>query len=161
MNADLIQTKHAAGLEWPDYLASMTDDQRAAWQKVYDQIQLTDKQKQVLGSYVREMQVVALSGAWCGDCVRQGPMFQKIAEASNGKIKLKWCDRDEHMDLQEQVMVCGGKRVPVVVFAACPPSSRRRSSVSTSISVAMCSSPDRSCPLRQRSPILTMKPRRQ
>ncbi|MGB1125604.1 MAG: thioredoxin family protein [Phycisphaeraceae bacterium] len=118
MNADLIQTKHDAGLDWPDYLASMTDGQRTAWQKIYDQIHLTDKQNEVLGSSVREMQVIALSGAWCGDCVRQGPMFQKIAEASNGKIHLKWCDRDEHMDLQEQVTVCGGKRVPVVVFAA-------------------------------------------
>lgn len=118
MDADLIQAKHVAGLDWPGYLKSMTDDQRAAWQKVYDQVELTDHQKAVLGSSVREMNVIALSGAWCGDCVRQGPMFQKIAEASNGKIKLKWCDRDEHMDLQEQVKVCGGMRVPVVVFAA-------------------------------------------
>lgn len=118
MDAALIQTKHDAGLAWPDYLKSMTDDQRVAWQKVYDQVQLTDAQLAMLGSSVREMNVIALSGAWCGDCVRQGPMFQKIAEASNGKIKLKWCDRDEHMDLQEQVKVCGGMRVPIVVFAA-------------------------------------------
>ena len=118
MNADFIKTKHDAGLNWPDYLVSATDDQRAAWQKVYDQITLTDAQQELLGSFVREMNVVVVSGAWCGDCVRQGPMFQKIAEASNGKIKLKWCDRDEHMDLQEQVKVCGGQRVPVVIFAA-------------------------------------------
>lgn len=118
MDPALIQQKHDAGLDWPGYLASMTDDQRQAWQAMYDKIQLTDDQRAMLGSFVREMNVIALSGAWCGDCVRQGPMFQKIAEASGGKIALKWCDRDEHMDLQERVMVCGGKRVPVVVFAA-------------------------------------------
>ncbi len=118
MDATFLQTKYAAGLDWADYLASATDDQREAWLKVYDQVELTDQQKETIGSGVREMNVIAVSGAWCGDCVRQGPMFQKITEASNGKIKLKWCDRDEHMDLQEQVKVCGGNRVPVVVFAA-------------------------------------------
>ena len=118
MDANFIKTKHDAGLGWNDYLATGTADQQTAWKKVYDQISLTDAQQALLGSFKREMQVVALSGIWCGDCVRQGPMFQKIAEASNGKIKLKWCDRDAHMDLQDLVMVCGGKRVPVVVFAA-------------------------------------------
>lgn len=118
MDAAFLKKKHDAGHDWPGYLKSMTDDQRVAWQKVYDQIELTAHQKDVLASSVREMNVIALSGAWCGDCVRQGPMFQKIAEASNGKIKLKWCDRDEHMDLQERVTVCGGQRVPIVVFMA-------------------------------------------
>lgn len=118
MDATFLKTKHDAGLDWPDYLASATDDQRAAWQKVYDQVRLTEPQQATLGSFVREMNVVVVTGAWCGDCVRQGPMFQKIAEASNGKVKLKWCDRDAHMDLQERVMVNGGQRVPVVVFGA-------------------------------------------
>ncbi|MFN3168406.1 MAG: thioredoxin family protein [Phycisphaeraceae bacterium] len=118
MDAQLLKQKHDAGLDWHDYLATGTADQQAAWRKVYDQVKLTDAQRAMLGSSVREMNVVALSGIWCGDCVRQGPMFQKIAEASNGKINLKWCDRDEHMDLQERVKVCGGKRVPVVIFAA-------------------------------------------
>lgn len=118
MDATFLKAKHDAGLDWPDYLASATDDQRTAWQKVYDQVKLTEQQQATLGSFVREMNVVVVTGAWCGDCVRQGPMFQKIAEASNGKVKLKWCDRDEHMDLQERVRVNGGQRVPVVVFGA-------------------------------------------
>lgn len=118
MDATYLQAKCNAGLSWADYLVTATDDQRAAWLKVYEQVTLTEAQQAVLGSFVREMNIIVVSGAWCGDCVRQGPMFQKIAEASNGKINLKWCDRDEHPDLQEQVKVCGGNRVPVVVFAA-------------------------------------------
>lgn len=118
MDADFLKHKHAAGLDWAEYLATGTTDQRVAWQKIYDQITLTDAQRSMLGSSVREMNVIALSGMWCGDCVRQGPMFQKIAEASNGKIQLKWLDRDEHMDVQEKVTICGGKRVPVVIFTA-------------------------------------------
>ncbi len=118
MNHELIKQKFDAGQDWAVYLATGTADQQSAWKKIYDQIALTDAQRAMLGSCVREMHVIALSGIWCGDCVRQGPMFQKIAEASGGKIKLKWCDRDEHMDLTQQVTICGGQRVPVAVFAA-------------------------------------------
>lgn len=118
MDTALIKTKHTAGLSWDDYLATGTADQQKAWREIYDKINLTPAQNELLGGFIREINVIAVSGIWCGDCVRQGPMFQKIAEASNGKVNLKWCDRDEHMDLQEQVTVNGGKRVPVVVFAA-------------------------------------------
>lgn len=118
MDAAFIKQKHAAGLGWDEYLATGKPEQQKAWRDIYDKVALTQQQCDVLGGFVREIKVVVVTGIWCGDCVRQGPMFQKIAEASNGKVKLVWCDRDEHMDLQEQVMVCGGKRVPVVVFAA-------------------------------------------
>jgi len=118
MDAVFLKAKHDAGLTWDDYLASATEPQRAAWLKVYEQVHLSEAQREMLGSSVRQMNVIVLSGAWCGDCVRQGPMFQKIAEASRGKIKLVWCDRDEHMDLQERVVINAGQRVPVVLFAA-------------------------------------------
>ncbi len=118
MDASYLKAKHEAGLDYADYLATGNPDQQASWAKVYDDIQLTDEQKAVLGGFVREINMIAVSGIWCGDCVRQGPMFQKIAEASNGMINLKWVDRDEHIDLQEQVKINQGNRVPVLVFCA-------------------------------------------
>lgn len=33
-------------------------------------------------------------------------------------IDLRWLDRDEHMDLQEQVRINAGNRVPIVIFCA-------------------------------------------
>lgn len=117
-DAAYVQAKHAAGLSYADYLATGNEAQQEGWQKIYDQISLSDKQKDLLGGFVREIKVIGVSGIWCGDCVRQGPMLQKIAEASNGKVDLKWVDRDEHIDLQEKVKICAGNRVPVVVFAA-------------------------------------------
>ena len=32
-------------------------------------------------------------------------------------IDLRWLDRDAHADLSEQVRICGGLRVPTVIFA--------------------------------------------
>ncbi|MEM7625675.1 MAG: thioredoxin family protein [Planctomycetota bacterium] len=117
-DAKYLQAKHAAGHDYTDYLATGDDSQREGWQKIYDQIELTDDQQKLLAGFTRQINVIAVSGIWCGDCVRQGPMFQKIAEATNGKVNLKWVDRDEHIDLQEKVKVNAGNRVPVVIFAA-------------------------------------------
>ncbi|MEM1110110.1 MAG: thioredoxin family protein [Planctomycetota bacterium] len=118
-DARYLQAKHEAGMDYADYVQH-TDKpaQTEGWQKIYDQVELTDDQKILLGAFTREINVIVVSGIWCGDCVRQGPMIQKIAEATNGKVKLKWVDRDEHMDLQEQVQVNAGNRVPIVIFAA-------------------------------------------
>ncbi len=122
-DASYLQAKHAAGDVYADYVLK-TDKpaQTEGWQKIYDQVELTDDQKTLLGGFTREINVIVVSGIWCGDCVRQGPMIQKIAEAAGtcggGKVNLRWVDRDEHMDLQKKVTVNAGNRVPVVIFAA-------------------------------------------
>ena len=61
------------------------------------------------------MKVLCLAGAWCGDCVNQCPIFERFAEATP-KIDLHYFDRDVHADLQMALEICGGNRVPVVVF---------------------------------------------
>ena len=58
-----------------------------------------------------------MSGIWCGDCVQQGPLLERIAEA-NPLLELRFCDRDEHAELAEALQINAGLRVPVVVFMA-------------------------------------------
>ena len=43
------------------------------------------------------MRVLCISGIWCGDCVQQGPLLERIAQA-NKCIDLRWIDRDQHAD---------------------------------------------------------------
>jgi thiol-disulfide isomerase/thioredoxin len=86
------------------------------WQRVYDQTLLTDEQQGMLAGFMRTMRVLCLTGAWCGDCVAQCPILQRIAEAADGKIDLRFVDRDTHPDVADELRICAGKRVPVVVF---------------------------------------------
>lgn len=116
--ATLLNAKFDQGLDYASYLASATVEQREAWRKVYDRTALTADQRSLLGAFAREMKVVCVSGAWCGDCSAQGPMLARIAEANPKMIRLVWLDRDEHKDLSQQVMICGGLRVPTVIFMA-------------------------------------------
>jgi len=122
MDATYLKQKHAEGLTYSDYVATGKPGQTEAWHKIYDRIALTNTQLALLGDFCRSMKVIVVSGVWCGDCVRQGPMIQKIAEAAGatrgGKVDLRWVDRDEHLDLQEKVTINAGNRVPVVIFCA-------------------------------------------
>ena len=116
INATYLKTKFDAALDWEGYLA--TDAEKAAnWRTIYDQVSLTDEQRRLVGGFTRQVNALCVSGIWCGDCVQQGPLIQRIAEASP-TIDLRWVDRDEHMDLAEQIMINAGLRVPMVVFMA-------------------------------------------
>lgn len=116
MKAAYFKSKHEAGLEYEEYLAS--DPEKAGpWREIHEQAKLTDEQRRLVEGFTRRMKVLAVSGIWCGDCVQQGPLLQRIAEA-NDRIELKWLDRDEHIDLAEQIKINAGMRVPIVIFAA-------------------------------------------
>jgi len=110
------EQKFAEGLSYDEFLAEYGDSGHGGrWQAVLDSVELTAPQLELLRSFKREMKVLCLAGVWCGDCVNQCPIFERIALAS-GNIHLRFLDRDDHPDLQEALMVNAGKRVPVLVF---------------------------------------------
>ncbi|MFW6059516.1 MAG: thioredoxin family protein [Phycisphaeraceae bacterium] len=113
-----LEEKHQAGLTYADYLATGTDDQQANWRRIYDSVGLTHHQHELVGAFTRRLNVICLSGIWCGDCVQQVPLIQHIAEANGDAIDLRFLDRDEHADLQAQVTINAGNRVPVLIFCA-------------------------------------------
>ncbi len=118
MHADYLKQKHAAGLPYDAYVATGKPEQQANWQRIYEQAQLSDAQKQLVAGFTRKLNVIGLSGIWCGDCVQQCPLIQRIAEANPTAIELRWLDRDAHSDLQQMVTINAGKRVPVLLFCA-------------------------------------------
>lgn len=112
------QAKFEAGLDYGAFLERFGNPgDRRRWQEVYEQMVLSDAQRALLASFTREMNVLCLAGAWCGDCVDQCPILQRFAEASEC-IRLRFLDRDAHADVQEELSINAGRRVPVVVFLA-------------------------------------------
>ena len=106
----------AEGLSYRDFLAKhATPDQQKRWQAVYDSVTLTGDQRELLGGFVREMRVLCIAGAWCGDCVNQCPILARIAE-QNPRIAVRFVDRDVQAAAQEAAMMNGGRRVPAVIF---------------------------------------------
>ncbi|HZK81563.1 MAG TPA: thioredoxin family protein [Humisphaera sp.] len=118
MNPTFLSEKFAAALSYSQYVLTGTEEQQRRWKQVYDLAKLTEDQRQLTGGFVREMKVLIVSGIWCGDCVQQCPLQQRIAEGNPGKIDLRILDRDQHRDLAEKVRVNAGDRVPVAIFMA-------------------------------------------
>ncbi|MDA0284849.1 MAG: thioredoxin family protein [Planctomycetota bacterium] len=113
---DLAET-FEAGLSYSEFLtAHGTADHQQRWATVHEQVNLTGSQWELLGGFIREMKVLVVAGAWCGDCVNQCPIFDHFATASNGRIKLRFFDRDQHSDLADALSTCGAQRVPSVLF---------------------------------------------
>ena len=104
------------GLSYQNFLAKFgTDEHRRRWSALHDAIKLTDAQRELLGGFRRKMRVLCLAGTWCGDCVNQCPIFDHFAQAA-ATIDLRFQDRDADAELAETLKICGGGRVPVVVF---------------------------------------------
>jgi thiol-disulfide isomerase/thioredoxin len=118
MNSAYLSQKFASAVPYSQYVLTGTDEQQRRWKQVYDLAKLSDAQTQLLGGFVREMKVLVVSGIWCGDCVQQCPLQQRIAEANPGKIDLRILDRDQNRDLIEQLRINAGDRVPVTIFMA-------------------------------------------
>src|SRR5512140_660342 len=85
------------------------------WQSVHGRAVLSNSQRTLVSGFTRQMNVLCLAGAWCGDCVNQCPLLQRVAEA-NSRIELRFLDRDANPDVQAELRINGGNRVPVVVF---------------------------------------------
>lgn len=92
-----------------------TPEQQTRWRAVYDRVVLTSEQRELLQGFVREMQVLCVAGAWCGDCVNQCPILGRIGEQSP-LILVRFVDRDAQPDAQTALMMNAGRRVPAVVF---------------------------------------------
>jgi hypothetical protein len=108
--------KFSQGLPYDAFLARhATDVQRQRWSQAHGEVNLSDGQLSLLASDTRQMGVLVLAGAWCGDCINQCPIFEHFA-AATPTIVTRYLDRDEHADVQNELQVNGGNRVPMLVF---------------------------------------------
>jgi thiol-disulfide isomerase/thioredoxin len=118
MQPAFLKDKFATALEYDAYLKTGNEEQQRRWTQVYQAASLADTQKRVVQGFVREMNLLIVSGIWCGDCVQQVPLIQRIVEANRGKIHMRIVDRDQNRDLAEALRINGGDRVPVTLFMA-------------------------------------------
>lgn len=105
-----------AGYSYDEFLKKYgSPGERKKWAAVHQRVRLSAAQKELLGSFKRQMKVLVMAGTWCGDCVEQCPIFDHFAAASDN-ILLRFVDRDDCGELSLELIVCGAPRVPQVVF---------------------------------------------
>jgi len=118
MDAAYLAEKFAAALPYGDYVRTGTAEQQRRWQQVYDAAKLTETQTTLVRSFPRVMKLLCISGVWCGDCIQQCPLVEKIAQAHPQMVQHRLLDRDQHRDLTDRFQINAGDRVPVVLLLA-------------------------------------------
>lgn len=104
------------GLGYDEFLEKHgTPEHRRRWGDAHAAVTFTSEQQELLKGFKRRMPVACLAGAWCGDCVYQCPILRHV-ERVNPLVEVRFFDRDAHPELASDLKVCGGSRVPVVVF---------------------------------------------
>ena len=117
LTAEFLKSKFHEAATYEAHVSAGAPTKQEAWNRVYNQVALTETHRALLRAFTRKMHVIVSSGVWCGDCVAQCPLIQRIGEASPN-IEVRFADRDEHADLSSQLAINAGVRVPVAVFMA-------------------------------------------
>lgn len=104
----------AQALPYSEYVTSGTPSQQERWHAYREKLSLTPEQQRVAQGFSRELNVLVLSGIWCGDCARQCPMLDVISQSSP-VIKVRFIDNQAIPQLRDELRIHGAARVPVVV----------------------------------------------
>ncbi|MEC9378540.1 MAG: thioredoxin family protein, partial [Candidatus Latescibacterota bacterium] len=80
LEAAFLEEKFKAALPYDKYVLTGKPEHQESWTRIYNQAALTEPQKKLLAGFTRDMKILISSGTWCGDCVQQCPLLQRIAE---------------------------------------------------------------------------------
>ena len=117
LRSDLYRAAFRGAVGYRDYVAAGSDRQRAAWERAEAAVPpLPEDAGARLDPAGRIVNILCLSGIWCGDCVRSVPIAARIAEAAGPSVNLRLVDRDAIPELRDELRVLGAMRVPVTVF---------------------------------------------
>lgn len=120
MNADTLRSHFERGVPYAEFVASgESEGHRPPWDQRYGQLALDDAQRALVAGFSRSMNVLCLTGTWCGDCALQGAAMQRVAEANPERITLRFIPRSEEFaELIVPARINAGFRVPVTWFMA-------------------------------------------
>ena len=116
-NVDLIRSKFEQGMPYADFVASgEPEGHHMQWHERFGRLALNEEQTALVKGFTRQINVLCMTGTWCGDCALQGSAMARIAE-TNPLVDLKFLPRaDEHADLIVPAKINDGFRVPVTWF---------------------------------------------
>ncbi|MCS7034746.1 MAG: thioredoxin family protein [Phycisphaerae bacterium] len=116
MKREFFQAVFSSGQRLPEHIATGNPAQQERWRSMVARAKLSPEQRATVESFTRPVNLLIISGVWCGDCIEQIPLIQAIADASGGRIAVRIVDRDQHPELSSRFRLNAGARVPVVIF---------------------------------------------
>ena len=69
MDASFLADKFQTADTYDAHVRSGTDEQQRRWNQAYDAARLSPQQKALVETFTRDMNLLIVSGVWCGDCI--------------------------------------------------------------------------------------------
>ncbi|MEO5911559.1 MAG: thioredoxin family protein [Pelobium sp.] len=76
---------------------------------------ITDTALEKINALNKNYTWLVLTEAWCGDAAQTIPVMNKIAEASNGKISVRFILRDQHLYIMDAHLTNNGRAIPKLI----------------------------------------------
>ena len=111
---DFFREYFAKAAPYEEYLSQGNPTHIKRWRDFEGRLSLNEDLKSRLKGFQRTMPVLVLSGVWCGDCARQGPMLRLI-EQSSSLMQFRFIDNRQNPELQDELRINGAAKVPVIV----------------------------------------------
>jgi hypothetical protein len=119
MTSTILKREFDKGLPFDEFVSRAEPGHQPQWRERYGRLELTPEQDALVKSFARQMNILCLTGPWCGDCALQGAAFARIADANPERIQLRFIPRaDEHAELIARNVVNAGFRVPLTWLMA-------------------------------------------
>jgi len=84
--------------------------------RLYRKLILTEELQNVIMQIHQPLLWLVITEHWCGDASQINPIINKVAELSNGKIKLRFIYRDENGSLMDAHLTDGrSKSIPILI----------------------------------------------
>jgi hypothetical protein len=119
MARSILKREFDKGLPFDEFVRAVEASHQPQWRERFSQLELSTAQRSLVDAFSRAMNILCLTGPWCGDCALQGAALARIAQANPRTIQLRFIPRaDEHAELIVPNQINGGFRVPMTWFMA-------------------------------------------
>ena len=112
--SDFFKNYFDKALDYENYINTGTDLEKEKWRSYEQEVKLAPELIDRISSFKRKLNILVMSGIWCGDCIRQGPIFNAIQKQSK-LFNFKFIDNRENPELLEELKINGAQKVPVIV----------------------------------------------
>lgn len=112
---DLLKEDKSTGNEQSADLTDYSHLNETRMNRLAKTLKIPQENAQKLESLNSEYIWLVISEGWCGDAAQLLPIFDKMVEASDGKIEMKIVLRDENEELMNLFLTNKGKAIPKLI----------------------------------------------
>ena len=112
---DLLRENKSTGNEQSDALTHYSSLNESRMNRLEKTMKILPEVASRLQALEQEYIWIVISEGWCGDAAQLLPIFDKMAEQSNGKIELRIVLRDENEELMNHFLTNKAKSIPKLI----------------------------------------------